>query len=81
MSDVVVGEGESFESALRRFNKRVQFDGTLRTAKRRSHYEKPSDKRRREHAAILRKLLKKRRRAEARIGQQGRPAPAQRKQQ
>ena len=72
MSDVIVGDGESFESALRRFNKRVQFDGTLRAAKRRSAYEKPSDKRRREHAARLRKLLKKRLRAEARMAQRPR---------
>jgi small subunit ribosomal protein S21 len=72
MSDVIVGDGESFESALRRFNKRVQFDGTLRAAKRRSAYEKPSDKRRREHATRLRKLLKKRLRAEARMTQRPR---------
>jgi small subunit ribosomal protein S21 len=72
MSDVIVGEGEGFEAALRRFNKRVQFDGTLRDAKRGSYYEKPSDKRRREHAARLRKLLKKRLRAEARMMQRPR---------
>jgi len=72
MSDVIVGEGEGFESALRRFNKRVLLDGTLRTAKRMAHYEKPSDKRRREHAARLRKLLKKKLRAEARMTQRSR---------
>jgi small subunit ribosomal protein S21 len=72
MSDVIVGEGEGFESALRRFNKRVLFDGTLRAAKRHAFYEKPSDKRRREHAARLRKLLKKRLRAEARVAQRSR---------
>jgi small subunit ribosomal protein S21 len=72
MSDVIVGEGEGFEAALRRFNKRVQMDGTLRAAKRHSYYEKPSDRRRREHATTLRKLLKKRLRAEARMAQRSR---------
>ncbi|MFQ5381173.1 MAG: 30S ribosomal protein S21 [Dehalococcoidia bacterium] len=72
MSDVIVGEGEDFEAALRRFNKRVQLDGTLRAAKRRRYHEKPSDKRRRQHAARLRKLLKKKLRAEARMAQRSR---------
>ncbi len=72
MSDVIVGEGEGFEAALRRFNKRVLLDGTLRAEKRRGAYEKPSDKRRREHASRLRKLLKKRLRAEARMAQRSR---------
>jgi small subunit ribosomal protein S21 len=36
---------ESFESLLRRFNKKVQQEGILSEVRRREHYEKPSIKR------------------------------------
>ena len=47
MSDVQVGEMESLESALKRFNKRVQADGILADARRHEYYEKPSEIKRR----------------------------------
>jgi len=50
VSDVVAGENESFESLLKRFSKKVQQAGTLSEARRREHYERPSDKRRRKAA-------------------------------
>ena len=50
MSDVVAGENESFESLLKRFSKKVQQAGTLSEARRREHFERPSDKRRRKAA-------------------------------
>ena len=50
MSDVVAGENESFESLLKRFSKKVQQAGTLSEARRRQHYERPSDKRKRKAA-------------------------------
>ena len=50
MSDVVAGENESFESLLKRFSKKVQQAGILSEARRREHYEKPSDKRKRKAA-------------------------------
>jgi small subunit ribosomal protein S21 len=34
-----VGENETFESALRRFNKKIQQSGILAEARRREHYE------------------------------------------
>ena len=37
VTDVVVGDNESFESALRRFNKKVQQDGILAEARRREY--------------------------------------------
>lgn len=55
MSQVVVREGETFDSLLRRFNKRVQMDGVLSEARRRAHFEKPSVKRKRKAAAKRRK--------------------------
>ncbi|MBI4496911.1 MAG: 30S ribosomal protein S21 [Chloroflexi bacterium] len=58
MSEVVVGENETFEAALKRFNKRVQQDGILAEARRREHYEKPSVKRKKKEAAKRRKSAK-----------------------
>lgn len=66
MTEVIVGETEPFEIALKRFNKRVQLDGILSEARRREHYEKPSVKRKRKEAARLRKLRKKEMRTRAR---------------
>lgn len=55
MSGVIVQDNETFESALRRFNKKVQQDGILAEARRREHYEKPSVKRKKKEAARRRK--------------------------
>jgi small subunit ribosomal protein S21 len=48
-------ENESFESLLRRFNKRVQQEGVLSELRRREFFEKPSIKRKRKEAAKKRK--------------------------
>lgn len=58
LSQVVVREGETFDSLLRRFNKRVQMDGILSEARRRSHFEKPSVQRKRKAAAKRRKSIR-----------------------
>ncbi len=55
MANVVIGENESFDSLLKRFNKRVQQDGILSEVRRHEHYEKPSVKRKRKRAAKRRK--------------------------
>ena len=55
MANVVIGENESFESVLRRFNKKVQQEGVLSEVRRREYYEKPSVKRKRKVAAKRRK--------------------------
>ena len=55
MANVVAGDNESFESLLRRFNKRVQQDGILAEIRRREYYEKPSIKRKRKEATKRRK--------------------------
>ena len=55
MSEVMAGSNESFESLLRRFNRRVQQDGILSETRRREFYEKPSIKRKRKEAAKRRK--------------------------
>ena len=55
MADVIAQENESFESLLRRFNKRVQQEGVLSELRRREFFEKPSIKRKRKDAAKKRK--------------------------
>ena len=55
MTAVIVGENETFEAALKRFNKKVQQDGILAEARRREHFEKPSVRRKRMEAAKRRK--------------------------
>lgn len=46
MPEVEIRKGESFESALRRFKKKIEREGILREVRDRKHYEKPSEKRR-----------------------------------
>ncbi len=55
MTQVVVEKGESFDSLLRRFNKKVQRDRVLSEVRRRRFFEKPSVIRKRKKAAKLRK--------------------------
>lgn len=47
MSDVKLRKGESIDSALRRFKRECERDGILTEIKKREHYEKPSEKRKR----------------------------------
>ncbi len=55
MTRVNVREGESFEQALKRFNKQVQADRILSEIRRRRFFEKPSVIRKRKKAAKVRK--------------------------
>ncbi|MEI7986121.1 MAG: 30S ribosomal protein S21 [Armatimonadota bacterium] len=45
---VFVQPNESIDSALKKFNMKLQQSGVLRELKEHSHYEKPSEKRRRQ---------------------------------
>jgi len=58
VAEVTVAENETLESALRRFNKKVQQEGILAEARRRAHYEKPSVSRKKKKAAKRRKSLR-----------------------
>ncbi len=55
MADVNLGENESFDSMLRRFNRKVQQEGVLAEIRRRGSYEKPSVKRKKKEATKRRK--------------------------
>jgi len=50
MTKVTVREGESLDAALRRFRKDLAKSGVLRDARKHEHYEKPSERKRRERA-------------------------------
>jgi len=52
---VTAGDGESVDSLLRRFKKKVQNDRILSEVRRRRFFEKPSVVRKRKKAAKLRK--------------------------
>ena len=62
MAEVVASENESFDSLLKRFNRRVQQDGILSELRRREHYEKPSVRRKRKRAARRRSVARATRR-------------------
>ncbi|MFH0764230.1 MAG: 30S ribosomal protein S21 [Candidatus Omnitrophota bacterium] len=47
MPKINVGEHEPLEKALRRFKKKIEIEGILKTLKARKHYEKPSERKRR----------------------------------
>jgi small subunit ribosomal protein S21 len=65
MPAVNVRDDESFESALRRFKRKVEKAGVLTELKKRQHFEKPSVKRKRKtlqaKKKIQRKLIEERR--------------------
>ena len=59
MPVVIVKDGESFESALRRFKKLCERTGILSEIKKREHYEKPSVKTKKKILAAKKRALKK----------------------
>jgi small subunit ribosomal protein S21 len=59
MTAVVVRDGESFESALRRFKKLCEKTGILSEIKKREHFEKPSVKRKKKMLAAKKRAMKK----------------------
>ena len=58
MSEVTVKENESIDSALRRFNRKVQQDGIFAEIRRKEYYEKPFVKRKKKEATKRRKSIK-----------------------
>ena len=58
MAEVEVQPGESIESALKRFKKKIQKAGILSEIKRRERYEKPSVKKKRKSEAARKRSKK-----------------------
>lgn len=59
MPQITLKEGESFESALRRFKKQCEKAGILSEIRKREHYEKPSVKRKKKMIAAKKRVFKK----------------------
>ncbi len=59
MAEVVVQDGETLESALRRFKRKVQQEDIIKEIKRHSFYLKPGEKKRVKEA-LARKRNRKR---------------------
>ena len=55
MTKIVVNPGDSFEFALKRFQRKVQDAGILAEARRRRHYESPQTRRKRKAEALRRR--------------------------
>ena len=62
MAEVYVNEGESVDSALRRFKRKVQQQDIIKEVKRHSYYMKPGEKRRLKQALARKRSRKKARR-------------------
>jgi small subunit ribosomal protein S21 len=63
LAEVIIQDGETLESALRRFKRKVQQEDIIKDIKRHSYYLKPGEKRRVKEA-LARKRSRKRRRGE-----------------
>ena len=61
MPRVEVREDETLDKALRRFKRLLEREGTLKVLKAKKHYEKPSERRRRE----MRQAMSRRARSSA----------------
>ncbi len=59
LAEVVVQEGESLESALRRFKRKVQQEDIIKDVKKHSFYLKPGERKRLKQA-LARKRSRKR---------------------
>ena len=60
MSEIRVQEGESLESALKRFKRKCARSGVMAEVRKREHYEKPSVKRKKKAEAAAKNARKKR---------------------
>jgi small subunit ribosomal protein S21 len=61
LAEVIVQDGETIESALRRFKRKVQQEDIIKEIKRHSYYLKPGEKRRTKEALARKRNRKKRR--------------------
>ena len=59
MSEVKVREGESLESALKRFKKKTALAGVMAEIRKREHYEKPSVQKKKKAEAARKKRNKR----------------------
>jgi small subunit ribosomal protein S21 len=74
MPSVRVKDNEPFEMALRRFRRSCEKAGVFSEMRRREHYEKPTEIRKRKAAAARKRELKKLARGRGMLRGAGRPA-------
>ena len=60
MAEVILQDGETLESALRRFKRKVQQEDIIKEIKRHSFYLKPGEKKRTKQALARKRNRKKR---------------------
>ena len=58
MAEIKVKDGESLDSALRRFKRQCARSGILTELRKREHYEKPSVKRKKKSEAARKRKFK-----------------------
>jgi small subunit ribosomal protein S21 len=59
LAEIRLQDGESIESALRRFKRKVQTEDIIKEVKRHSYYLKPGEKRRVKQALARKRARKK----------------------
>lgn len=65
MAEVVVKDFDSFETALRKFKKKVQDAGLLQEMRKREYFEAPSVRRKKKVLAAIRKERRRQKRETA----------------
>ena len=60
MAEVILQDGETLESALRRFKRKVQQEDIIKEIKKHSYYLKPGEKKRVKQALARKRNRKKR---------------------
>ena len=60
MAEVILQDGETLESALRRFKRKVQQEDIIKEIKKHSYYMKPGEKKRVKQALARKRNRKKR---------------------
>ncbi len=66
MPTIIVKEDEPFEFALKKFKKLVERAGILAELRRREHYEKPSEVRKRKILAARKRMMRRLKREQSR---------------
>ncbi len=59
MPGIRLKDGETFETALRRFKKQCEKAGVLSDVRKREHYEKPSVRLKKKAVAARKRMMKK----------------------
>ena len=64
IGEIIVGEDEVLEKAIKRFKRMMEKEGVIREWKKREFYEKPSQRKRRELETARRREWKRRKDSE-----------------